>query len=67
MCLYWEITLLNEKYEGQALAHEVIEYLSQHGFKLAGVYNMTYDKEGIAIQADFLFNRGGVAEGDGDE
>jgi len=56
-----------ELYEGQALAHEVIEYLSQHGFKLAGVYNMSYDKEGIAIQADFLFNRGGVAEGDGDE
>jgi len=40
-------------YEGQALAHEVIEYLSQHGFRLAGVYNMSYDKEGIAIQADF--------------
>jgi len=48
---------LNEKYEGQALAHEVIEYLSQHGFKLAGVYNMSYDKEGIAIQADFLFSK----------
>ncbi len=46
-----------ELYDGQALAHEVIDYLSQHGFKLAGVYNMTYDKQGIAIQADFLFNR----------
>jgi len=45
-------------YEGQALVHEVIEYLSQHGFRLAGVYNMTYDKEGIAIQADFLFAHG---------
>ena len=47
-----------ELYEGQALAHEVIEYLSQHGFKLAGVYNMTYDSKGMAIQADFLFSYG---------
>ena len=44
-----------ELYEGQALAYEVIDYLLQHGFRLAGVYNMTYDGKGIAIQADFLF------------
>lgn len=46
-----------ELYEGQALAHEIIDYLSQHKFKLTGVYNMTYDKRGIAVQADFLFSR----------
>lgn len=47
-----------ELYEGQALAHEVIEYLSRHEFKLSGVYNMTYDKKGLAVQADFLFDHG---------
>jgi len=45
-----------ELYEGQALAHEVIEYLAQYGFRLAGAYNMTYDRKGLAVQADFLFN-----------
>jgi len=45
-----------ELYKGQALAHEVIDYLHQHRFSLSGVYNMTYDKQGIAIQADFLFS-----------
>ena len=44
-----------ELYEGQALADEVIDYLSEHEFRLVGVYNMDYDKKGIAIQADFLF------------
>jgi FkbM family methyltransferase len=53
-CIYVECSFI-ELYEGQALAHEVIDYLSQHGFRLSGVYNMTYDKKGIAIQADFLF------------
>jgi len=49
-----------ELYEGQALAHEVIDYLHQHGFRLSGVYNMTYGKEGIAVQADFLFTKAGT-------
>ena len=48
-----------ELYEGQALAHEVIDYLHQRGFNLSGVYNMSYDKKGIAIQADFLFGKAG--------
>lgn len=45
-----------ELYTGQALAHEVIDYLYQHSFSLSGVYNMTYNKQGITIQADFFFN-----------
>lgn len=53
-CIYVECSFM-ELYEGQALAYEVIDYLSQHGFRMSGVYNMTYDKKGIAIQADFLF------------
>jgi FkbM family methyltransferase len=44
-----------ELYEGQALADEVIAHLHQRGFYLKGVYNMSYDKNGRAIQADFMF------------
>jgi FkbM family methyltransferase len=44
-----------ELYEGQSLAHEVIAFLQERNFKLKGIYNTYYDKDGIAIQADFLF------------
>ena len=44
-----------ELYEGQALAHEVIEYLKKHSFKFEGIYNIFYDKYGIAVQGDLLF------------
>lgn len=49
-----------ELYEGQALAHEVLDYLQGHGFRLSGVYNLTYDKRGMAVQADFLFSKVGA-------
>ena len=42
-------------YTGQSLAPEVISFLSEFGFALCGVYNLCYDKKGIAIQGDFLF------------
>lgn len=44
-----------ELYAGQAFADEVISWLRERGFALRGVYNMTYDDSGQAIQADFLF------------
>ena len=44
-----------ELYVGQSLAHEVISFLDKFGFILSGIYNLTYDKNGIAVQADFLF------------
>jgi hypothetical protein len=44
-----------ELYAGQALAAEVIEHLSDHGFDLRGVYNVQYDPLGCALQADLLF------------
>lgn len=44
-----------ELYAGQAFADEVISWLRECGFALRGVYNMTYDDSGQAIQADFLF------------
>lgn len=46
-----------ELYEGQALADEVIVWLREREFVLAGVYNMSYDQDGRAVQADFLFTR----------
>jgi hypothetical protein len=44
-----------ELYAGQALAGEVIAYLAAHGFALSGAYNVQYDRQGRAVQADLLF------------
>jgi hypothetical protein len=44
-----------ELYTGQALADEVIAWLRERGFRLAGVYNMSYDRNGAAVEGDFLF------------
>jgi FkbM family methyltransferase len=46
-----------ELYVGQSLAHEVISFLDEHGFILSGIYNMSYDGKGLAVQGDFLFAR----------
>ena len=46
-----------ELYAGQSLADEVIAWLRERGLRLSGVYNMAYDGEGRAVQADFLFGR----------
>ncbi len=44
-----------ELYMGQALAADVIDYLYAHGFDMHGVYNVYYDSQGRAVQADMLF------------
>lgn len=46
-----------ELYSGQAFADAVIVWLHERGFCLSGVYNLVYDANGCAIQADFLFSR----------
>ena len=46
-----------ELYAGQAFADEVIAWLRERGFRLVGVFNMSYDGAGRAIQADFLFRK----------
>lgn len=46
-----------ELYAGQSLADEVIAWLRDRGLALVGVYNMAYDAQGRAVQADFLFRR----------
>lgn len=47
-----------ELYVGQAFAGAIIAWLRERGFKLRGVYNMTYGPDGAAVQADFLFASG---------
>lgn len=44
-----------ELYVGQALADEVVAFMSKAGFALAGVFNQATDTNGLAEQADFLF------------
>jgi len=46
-----------ELYAGQSLAHEVIAWLGERGFRLIGAYHMSYDRNGHAVQGDFLFSR----------
>ncbi|MDH6504726.1 FkbM family methyltransferase [Polynucleobacter sphagniphilus] len=46
-----------ELYTGQKLVDSIIDWLHQRGFRLSGVHNMSHDKLGKAIQADFLFER----------
>ena len=46
-----------ELYTGQKLVDSIIDWLYQRGFGLAGVHNMSYDKFGKSIQADFLFEQ----------
>ena len=44
-----------ELYTGQKLACDVIDWLSTRGYKIKGMYNTSYDNNGLSIQADFLF------------
>jgi hypothetical protein len=44
-----------EFYRGQALADQVIAFLREHGFALTGIYNLSHDKNGRALDGDFLF------------
>lgn len=56
MYVYVECSFV-ELYTGQALAHDVIQWLVERSFKLSGVYNVCYDKNGRAVQVDFLFKK----------
>jgi FkbM family methyltransferase len=54
--IYVEASFI-ELYAGQALASDIIDELSKHGFRLTSVNNLSVDAEGRAVQADFLFER----------
>jgi FkbM family methyltransferase len=44
-------------YEGQAMADQIVAWLHRRNFRLRGVHNMTHEKTGGSLQADFLFER----------
>lgn len=44
-----------ELYEGQALASDVVAFMHQHAFTLAGLSGLTYSETGQLLQADLLF------------
>jgi FkbM family methyltransferase len=46
-----------ELYTGQALAPEIIGFMSEMGFTLKGFNNVNYDDFGKTVQADFIFVR----------
>jgi FkbM family methyltransferase len=61
-CIYCECSFV-ELYEGQSLAADVIGWLAERCLPLAGVFNVAYDGQGHAVQADFLFVRSGTESG----
>ena len=54
--IYCECSFI-ELYSGQKLAYEVIEWLQKRQFNFVGIFNVSYDRSGQAIQADFLFKQ----------
>lgn len=46
-----------EIYSGQALAHEVIEFLSKAGWRLQSCYDVRLGRLDLPVQADFVFER----------
>ena len=54
--IYCECSFV-ELYSGQRLASDVIKWLEGKGFSIAGISNVSYDRNGVSIQADFLFEK----------
>lgn len=54
--IYCECSFI-ELYSGQQLAYEVIDWLKQRQFNFVGIFNLSFDHSGHAIQADFLFKK----------
>lgn len=46
-----------ELYDGQPLIGEIVAHLAKRGFKLRGVFDVSYDTGGRCLQADCLFSR----------
>jgi FkbM family methyltransferase len=55
--IYCEVSFV-ELYERQPLASAIVSFLSDHNFKLRGVFNLSVTKHFGATQADLLFVRG---------
>lgn len=46
-----------EFYDGQPLAHDVLDFLGEQGFRLTGAGTPTTDANGSVVQIDLLFVR----------
>ena len=57
--IYCECSFI-ELYKGQPLVYEIVDFLRQSGFHLDGIYNLHHDKNGLSIQADFLFRNSNI-------
>jgi len=54
--IYCECSFI-ELYSGQKLVGDIIKWLENINFSIVGVFNVSYDKLGMPIQGDFLFER----------
>ena len=54
--VYTEVSFLS-LYDGQALAHELVAFITASGFRFSGVHNVVPGQDGAAVQADLLFSR----------
>lgn len=54
--VYVEVSFV-ELYEGQPLASDVIAWLAEQGFDVAGAYNGSKAMDGTSVQIDLLFTR----------
>jgi FkbM family methyltransferase len=52
-----------ELYRGQAFADQVIAFLREAGFALAGVYNVFHDGNGQTLEVDFFFAHSSARQG----
>jgi FkbM family methyltransferase len=52
--LYVEVSFV-PLYTGQAVAHEIVDWLAQRGFRLSGIYHVEFDRSGRSVQADMHF------------
>jgi FkbM family methyltransferase len=55
-CVFVECSFV-ELYEGQPLIGEIIAFLAEREFELAGVFGTTYDAGGKCLQTDCLFRK----------
>jgi FkbM family methyltransferase len=56
--IYVECSFI-ELYSGQALAGQVVTWLHERNYRLRGIYNLSYDGNGEAVQGDFMFIKAG--------
>jgi FkbM family methyltransferase len=54
--LYIECSFV-QLYDGQPLAHQIISWLEARNFILSSIHNLYYEKNGLALQGDFLFSK----------